>query len=285
MTKRREDEAGDGHFTNQFPAVVADDDFLTAISQGGRPEEEGELADLLLGFREEIVEAPMPPAPTLAELGLGGGTEEPDTAQVIPMRPRRAGFGRSLVSGLVGAAAATLLIAGGGAAIYNASPGSPLWGMSKTMFGDRAAVVELAGTLDEMDGFAETGDVEGMRALLADARAQLSTRDGRAITAPTPETVTSTVTVELEPRTTTAPTPESREPERGETETTTVQETIVEEQTLTETVVQTVTVTVRPQQPPVVEPTPVAPVPTVTAEPGTPAPTEAENGAPENRGR
>lgn len=273
MTKRREDEAGDGHFTNQFPAVVADDDFLTAISRGGRPEGDEELADLLLRFREEVVEAPMPAAPTLVELGLDGGAEEQDPgAQVIPMRPRR-GFGRSLVSGLVGAAAATLLIAGGGAAVYNASPGSPLWGMSKTMFGDRAAVVELAGTLEEMDGFAETGDVEGLRALLTDARAQLSNRDGRAIAA-TPETVTSTVTVELEPRTT-APTPVS-----GEPETTTVQETIVEEQTLTETAVRTVTVTVRPQ-PPVVEPVPVEPVPTVTAEPGTPAPTEVGTGAPE----
>lgn len=274
MTKRREDETGNGDFTYQFPAVVADDDFLTAISRGVRAEED-ELSDLLLGFREEIVEAPMPAAPTLAELGLGSEEEPERGAQVIPMR-RRGGFGRSLVSGLVGAAAATLVIAGGGAAVYNAEPGSPLWGMSKTMFSERASVVELASTLDEMDGFAETGDVEGMRALLADARAQLSS-DGRAVAAtPLTETATTTVTVDLEPRST-APAP-APEPEPGEPTTTTVRETIVEEQTLTETAVQTVTVTVYPQAP--VEPTSVQPAPTATAEPGTPAPTEGNAGAP-----
>lgn len=277
MTKRRDDEADNGYFTTQFPAVVADDAFLTDISRGVRAEEgEDDLADLLLGFRDEV-EAPMPVPPTLADLGLSAVDEEGGGgATVIPLR-RRGGFGRGLISGLVGAAAATLVIAGGGAAVYNAEPGSPLWGVSKSMFGDRAAVIELAGTLDEMDGFAETGDVEGLRALLSDARAQLSDDRGGEVPKSDPEPVpmTTTATVELSPRSSAPSVPEPREPA-----TVTAQETIVERETLTETAVQTVTSTVivYPQAPIVPAP---QPAPSTSAEPSALAPSEAATAAPE----
>ncbi|MGP6173885.1 hypothetical protein [Corynebacterium sp. A21] len=267
MTKRRDDEADNGYFTTQFPAVVADDAFLTDISRGVKTEEgEDDLADLLLGLREEI-EAPMPAPPTLADLGLSAVDEEDNGgATVIPMRPR-GGFRRGLVSGLIGAAAATLVVAGGGAAVYNAQPGSPLWGVSKSMFGDRAAVVELAGTLEELDGFAETGDVEGLRALLSDARAQLSDDRGGEVLNPNPNPVpvtTTTATVEIEPRSSAPAAPAApAAPEPQEPTTVTARETIVERETLTETAVQTVTsiVTVFPQVPvnPVPLPTPVIP--------------------------
>lgn len=253
-------------FTDLIPSVMATDAYLTDLSRGKRPgdgEDDG-LVDLFLGLRDEV-EGQMPASPTLAELGLpeSGGDEE--GGNVVPLR-RRSGWARTLVGGLVGAAAATLVVAGGGAAVYNAQPGSPLWGMSKQMFGERAAVVELAGTLDEMDGFAQNGDVEGLRTLLNDARARLGAE--RAEPATTQGTLTTTATVELEPR---ATEPESApEPPVVERETLVETEVVTEQETVTETAVrtETQTVTVVPQVP--IEPAPTgtpSPSATATAEP------------------
>lgn len=264
-------------FTELIPSVMSADAYFTDLSRGQRPGEgeEDALADLMLGLREEV-EGQMPATPSLAELGLSEPEEETGGSDnVVPLRRR--GVGRSIAGGLIGAAAATLVIAGGGAAVYNAEPGSPLWGMSKQMFGERAAAVELAGTLDELDSFAQSGDVEGMRTLLNDARARLAT--GEEARATTPGTLTTTATVELEPRAT-APAPAPAEAEAVEPETLVETTTVTEQETVTETAVRTATqtVTVVPQVP--VQPAPTGtPTPTVTSSPTAapdpgPAPTE-----------
>ena len=75
--------------------------------------------------------------------------------------------------GLIGAAAATLLIAGSGAVIVNAGPGSPLYGVNQSLFGaddQDVSVVELAGTLEEMEKRSAEGDMDGTRQLLEEAR-------------------------------------------------------------------------------------------------------------------
>lgn len=264
-------------FTELIPSVMSADAYFTDLSRGQRPGEgeDDALTDLLLGLREEV-EGQMPAAPSLAELGLpeeeAGGSDNSDN--VVPLRRR--GLGKSIAGGLIGAAAATLVIAGGGAAVYNAEPGSPLWGMSKQIFGERAAVVELAGTLDELDSFAQSGDVEGMRTLLNDARARLAT--GEEARATTPGTLTTTATVELEPRATDpAPAPASApaEAEAVEPETLVETTTVTEQETVTQTAVRTATqtVTVVPQVP--LEPAPTGtPTPTVTS-----SPTEESNPA------
>ena len=64
-------------------------------------------------------------------------------ADVVPLESRRRKPRiNAFMSGLIGAAAATLVIAGSGAAIYNSQPGSFLWGLNTKLFGDHAAVVE-----------------------------------------------------------------------------------------------------------------------------------------------
>lgn len=277
--------------TDPTPLVTAADAYLTDLSRGERPGDGGDdvLADLFLELREEV-EEPMPDAPRLPE-------EEPaeQAGNVVPLR-RKGGFGRGLVGGLVGAAAATLVVVGGGAAIYNAEPGSPLWGVSKQLFGERAAVVEMAGTLDDLDGYVESGDVEGIRALLNDARARLGQENGgqendgdtdtarggdnaaRGEERRAPATVTTTATVGAESEgeeTPAAPAPEPDEPTPAESpaERETVRETetvtVTERETATETEArtETETVTVVPQEP-------VEPAPTNTAAP-TSAPSTA----------
>lgn len=155
------------------------------------------------------------------------------------------------LSGLVGAAAATLVIAGGGAAVYNADENSPLYGMNQQLFGnqDTPSVVELASTLEEVDSRTASGDVEGARALLEQARAML---DGMA--PPSKEPPEATPPGESEPgtQTMTATVTESASPEPPVTET----------QTVTSTEVQTVTTTA--VAPPVWTPNPE---PTTTSTP------------------
>lgn len=232
MTKRRNEDAPTADVTDQLKPLVDDDAFLTELSRGVDPSDgQDELSVLLLELREDV-EKQMPPAPVIE-----GADEEP---AVISLGERRRRRGRPILSGLIGAAAATLVIAGSGAALYNATPGSPLWGVSSALFDDRAAVVELAGTLEEMDSRAAEGDMDGTRALLVEARNLLDgmreqdrvQQDTRATPAPSP--VPTTVTEQAEP----AETPEPV------TETATV--TDVQTETATETAVATVTVTQAP---------------------------------------
>ncbi|GAA1475099.1 hypothetical protein P4N68_05350 [Corynebacterium felinum] len=138
----------------------------------------------------------------------------------------RRGFGR-IASGFVGAAAATLIIAGGGTAVFNAGEGSPLYGLNQRFFGGtsavdkehKATVVELASTLEEVTSRTESGDVEGARQLLEQAqemvnrlnegdRNKMQPKVDRAdvqlstITVtppPVTETVTTTITLTPEP--------------------------------------------------------------------------------------
>ena len=122
----------------------------------------------------------VPSAPVSADTNHAVGTEAapsvpaaptPDGAEVIDLNSRRRRRGSSFMSGLVGAAAATLLIAGSGVAIHNATPGSPLWGANVAIFGDHAAVVELATTLEEAGSRTDSGDIQGALELLDKAKA------------------------------------------------------------------------------------------------------------------
>lgn len=303
MTRRHNGGDPDGQdiVNGQLKQLFEDDEFLTALSRGVDPSEgEDALAGLLLDMNEEV-NADMPAAPDLSVLLPGfeersEETDHPGTAEfapittsdnttegaaVVPLAPRlnrRARRGavpsgggvgsrksHPFLHGLVGAAAATLVIAGGGTAIYNADADSPLYGLSTSLFGktDTPSVVELASTLDEVDSRTANGDVEGARELLEEARTMLANMDERQraaretnnAPARVPATQTATATVTL------VETPEPPAPE-----------TTTETTTATQTVVSTVV------QPPV-----WTPDPTQVIEPPTPT-TEQLPSAPGNGG-
>lgn len=301
MTQRHNggDRDGQGNGGEQLKMLLDDDAFLTDLSRGVDPSRGSDpLAGLLLELGREA-SAPMPAAPDLATLlpelggpdsgttefaGAPGGVGAADSAEqredatVVPLRSRkrsrhRAGAsGGSRVSpfvhGLLGAAAATLVIAGGGTAVYNAGPDSPLYGVNRQIFGgtEGPSVVELASTLEEVDSRTANGDVEGARELLEQARAMLNDMNQRQnqqprtpAPKPTTETVTATTTEESSPEQVT-PTPE------------TVTETHTEVQTVTSTVV---------VQPPVQSPQPVPSPPTEpTPDPGVGAGSPAGDATP-----
>lgn len=269
MTKRRQKDANVGDITTQLKPLMDDDAFLTDLSRGIGPSDgDDELAALLLELREDV-EKQMPPAPLIE-----GAEEEP---VVISLAARRARRGRPFLSGIIGAAAATLVIAGSGSMLYNATPGSPLWGVSSSLFSDRAAVVELASTLEEMDSRAAEGDMDGTRELLEEARRMLNNLQDANAERQAPQEaprVTTTTTVVRPPE------PGATEPEPPATET--VTETSVQTETATATV--TVTQTPPPVRPnplpspvePTSAPTPTSGVPDPSVPgPGDPTPTLA----------
>ena len=87
---------------------------------------------------------------------------------------RRWGLGR-IASGLIGAAAATLILAGAGGAVISAQEGSPFYGLHQKLFGeragaDKAAVIELASKLEEVTNRTNKGDVKGAQQSLQEAQ-------------------------------------------------------------------------------------------------------------------
>ena len=179
---------------DQLQPLVDDDAFLTELSKGTDPSDgQDDLAELLLELKGDV-DKQMPPAPLVE-----GADAEPEVIDLGQARKRRRGG--PIVHGLIGAAAATLVIAGAGGAMLHAGTFDN---------GDKTRNVELAGTLEEMESRAAEGDIEGARELMKDARAKLDEAEGKeekAIAAnreaeqkrsaqpkPTPHTVTETAT-------------------------------------------------------------------------------------------
>lgn len=179
---------------DQLQPLVDDDAFLTELSKGTNPSDgQDDLAELLLELKGDV-DKQMPPAPLVE-----GADAEPEVIDLGQARKRRRGG--PFVHGLIGAAAATLVIAGAGGAMLHAGTFDK---------GDKTRNVELAGTLEEMESRAAEGDIEGARELMKDARAKLDEAEGKeekAIAAnreaeqkrsarpkPTPHTVTETAT-------------------------------------------------------------------------------------------
>ncbi|QGU03813.1 hypothetical protein [Corynebacterium comes] len=245
--KRHQSGTDVGDITTQLQSLVDDDAFLTELSQGiDASDGHDELAALFLELREDV-DKPMPPAPLIE-----GADEQPMVISLASRRRTR--NGRPFLSGIIGAAAATLVIAGSGSMVYNATPDSPLWGLSSSLFSDRAAVVELAGTLEEIDSLAAEGDMDGTRELLDEARLVLRNLQDTPAERPAqqeapraPGTTATTTTTVVRPG----------EPGVGVAEAPAA-ETVTETSVRTETATATVTVT---QSPPPLRPNPLpAPV-------------------------
>lgn len=207
--------------------VLADDAFLTSLSRGVDPSDGAdELASLLLGLRDEV-EAPMPDAPLIDEAVA-------PVAPVTSLTERRAARDASRrfrtspwMAGLVGAAAATVAVVGTGAALYNATPDSALWGPSQAVFGERQNVVELATKLDEIENMTESGNLAGAKQVIDQLRESMKLERGTTapretvVVAPEPEQpappAPSTVTVTAEPTTVTVVVTEQPKPSEGAT--------------------------------------------------------------------
>jgi Anti-sigma-D factor RsdA to sigma factor binding region len=127
-------------------AVQADDELISALAAGmsvSTPGAHSYQADdhvvaLLSAWRADVAEEPIP---ELVDLDMAVAAVQ---AGIKANRPTRSGRARHLVP--VAAAAAFLVLVGGGVSIGSASaePDSTLWPVSKMLFSERAASVEAA---------------------------------------------------------------------------------------------------------------------------------------------
>ena len=155
---------------------------LAALGAGGRPgDADDPLLALLADWRAETAAAPLPALPSDEEIAAAL------SPNVVPLRPLR-GWARrhehhhgqrpALWQAVTGAAAVAAIIVGGlSVAAHSAMPGDPLWGVSKTMFSDRAGDVELVATLSEhlaeADAAAREGDTDRAKRLLGEVSERL----------------------------------------------------------------------------------------------------------------
>ncbi|WP_253919727.1 hypothetical protein [Dietzia psychralcaliphila] len=162
-------------------ALQRDDELLSVLGAGNRPADTDALAAILADWRGEVDSAPLPALP---------GDEEIEVAlasNVSRLWPRR-GWAKShehhhgqrpaLWQAVTGAAAVAAVIVGGlSVAAHSAMPGDPLWGVSKTIFADRAGEVELVSDLSEhlaaADLAAREGDRERAERLLEEVSGRL----------------------------------------------------------------------------------------------------------------
>ncbi|WKD59788.1 hypothetical protein [Corynebacterium caspium] len=169
------------------------DEFLTALSQDQDPSfGRDELAGLFLDLRAAI-NTDIPPAPQIfpdaaATTATDGATTDANGAEfpnnVIPLRRQPL---RPAVAGLLGAAAATLVIAGSGLVF-----GIPGQGASQS------AYVELASTLDQMNSKASQGDLDGTLPLLEQARLIVNELQNKTVVQKTTVQATPTESSETE---------------------------------------------------------------------------------------
>ena len=165
--------------------ITADDEFLDAIAAGGadlrslfagggaastplsaaggvgsrRPVG---LGPLLVAWRSELLEPPLPALPTLAA-----------RLMLAPADRSRRRSMRSLLS--VGAAICALLLASTIVGAHSAEPGQPLWGLNVVLFSDHANSVQAKVNIESAIAVAQRALIEGNP---AKARAVLRNLDG-----------------------------------------------------------------------------------------------------------
>lgn len=183
-------------FGEAFPDDYARDDALIdELARGVDPSGGTDpLTAALLALKDDV-DRPMPAPPAV-------GQEPATVTSLDDARARRRPTTNPWVAGLVGAAAASTVILGTGAAVLSAENSS-----------NETTMVELATTLDELEAANESGDETAARELLEQARgllANIKIREsrhggGHATPAPAPRTVTATTTVSEVPEATTRP--------------------------------------------------------------------------------
>lgn len=177
----RADDASLGAHDVDPAEVARDDELLDLLGSGDRAGDDDALAALLADWRADTAAAGLPALPTAEEIEVALA---PNVSRLWP-RGGRSGKGAhhhgrrpALWQAVTGAAAVAAVVVGGlSVAAHSAMPGDPLWGVSKTIFSDRAGEVELVNDLSEFlaaaDGAAREGDREEAERLLDEVSQRL----------------------------------------------------------------------------------------------------------------
>ncbi|WP_314038505.1 anti-sigma-D factor RsdA [Dietzia sp. CH92] len=164
---RRDDAASLDVPDADHPEVDRDDALLDALGRGERPEGDDPLLALLADWRAETDAVELPALPSYEEIEVALA---PNVSRLWPRRgwvsagDHHHGRRPALWQAVTGAAAVAAVIVGGlSVAAHSAMPGDPLWGVSKTIFSDRAGDVELVNDLTEFLSAADLAAREGDR--------------------------------------------------------------------------------------------------------------------------
>ncbi|WP_141564780.1 hypothetical protein [Dietzia alimentaria] len=147
--------------------VDRDDELLNALGRGEHPLDDDPLVALLAGWRAEVDAGDLPALPSDEEVEVALA---PNVSRLWPRRgwakagEHHHGQRPALWQAVTGAAAVAVVLVGGlSVAAHSAMPGDPLWGVSKTIFSDRAGDVELVSDLSEHLTAADLAAREGDR--------------------------------------------------------------------------------------------------------------------------
>ncbi|MBD8506440.1 hypothetical protein HT102_08085 [Hoyosella sp. G463] len=167
--------------------LLADDAFLDALAQGTEQDAASEdaamLASLLGDWRNDIMSAPLPPAPSLDEVEAAIQHASAPVA-VAPLAGRQSGHDRRSrwLSSVAGVAAAAAVVLGGLAVVsQDAQPGDPLWGFREQIHGSNETTVMVAGLWDELEqaeSALESGDVAQVQRILSEVAPRISQLQG-----------------------------------------------------------------------------------------------------------
>lgn len=169
---------------DHFEEFAQSDAFIEALMLGDDPSAGNDpLAAALLELKADV-DRPMPPAPQLyaEDAHPSGNVASLDEKRTEKAKRRVSPW----LSGLIGAAAATVVCVGTGAVLFDSGAAD-----------DDTTVVELATTLDELEVASKSGDEESARVLLEQARGLVDTikeRERRTARGGAAATVTKTVT-------------------------------------------------------------------------------------------
>ncbi|WP_149360602.1 anti-sigma-D factor RsdA [Lolliginicoccus suaedae] len=167
--------------------LLADDAFLDALARGieqdADSEETAALAGLLGDWRNDIMSAPLPPAPSLDEVEAAM-QRAAAPATVASIRPGQGGGNRRnrWLTSVAGVAAAAAVVLGGLAVVsQNAQPGDPLWGFRQQIHGSSETTVMVAGLWDELqqaERALESGDVAQVQRILSEVAPRIGQLQG-----------------------------------------------------------------------------------------------------------
>lgn len=162
----------DEYFDDDYDDQLTATDVFVAIDEDDFDDDD-DLDDS--EFDDEVSDDDLVDSEEDADDDQSDDDDDDDADNVIDLDSRRRwGLGR-IASGLIGAAAATLVLAGAGGAVISAQEGSPFYGLHQKLFGeragaDKAAVIELASKLEEVTNRTNKGDVKGAQQSLQEAQ-------------------------------------------------------------------------------------------------------------------
>lgn len=173
--------------------LLADDAFLDALARGIEQDTASEdalsgdtaaLAGLLGDWRNDIMSAPLPPAPSLDEVEAAM-QRAAGPAAVASAKPGQGGPGRRStrwLSSVAGVAAAAAVVLGGLAVVsQNAQPGDPLWGFRQQIHGSSETTVMVAGLwneLEQAERALESGDMAQVQRILSEVAPRIGQLQG-----------------------------------------------------------------------------------------------------------